>query len=88
MAARDRPTARQRGIYSAGSLVTQIAIAACQKRGNEAAADLVHAAVADLVRLVIAGEIEDYNDRLDGFADTLGPALYRCFGDLEDDPHG
>ena len=88
MAARDRPTARQQGIYSACRVVTQTTIAACQKRGSDAAADLVHAAVADLVRLVIAGEIEDYSAQLDGFADTLGPALYRCFGDLEDDPHG
>ena len=88
MAARDRPTARQQGIYSACRVVTQTTIAACQKRGSDAAAGLVHAEIADLVRLVIAGKIEDYNDQLDGFADTLGPALYRCFGDLEDDPHG
>ena len=50
---------------------------AIEERGQDAAIELLHTEIADMVRLLIAGQIEDYNDRLDGFCDALGGHLYR-----------
>ena len=52
---------------------------AIQECGPEAVAELLHAEIAAMVRLLGAGQVEEYNDRLDGFCDTLGVHLYRSF---------
>lgn len=73
------PTPRQQGVHAACRVVTQSAIMAIQERGQEAAIDLVHTEIATMVRLLTAGQVEEYNDRLDGFCDTLGGHLYQSF---------
>jgi len=40
---------------------------------------MVHAEIAAMARLLTAGQVEEYNDRLDGFCDALGEHLYRSF---------
>lgn len=74
-------TQRQQGIGAACRVVIQSARMAIEERGQDAAIELLHAEIADMVRLLIVGRVEDYNDRLDGFCEALGGHLYR--GSLE-----
>lgn len=52
---------------------------AVQEQGPEAVAELLHVEIADMVHLLTAGKVKQYNDFLDGFCDTLGGHLYRSF---------
>lgn len=79
-----QPTQRQQGIGAACRVVIQSARMAIEKRGQDAATELLHAEIADMSRLLIAGRVEDYNDRLVGFCEALGGHLYRGLLEAED----